>query len=489
MAYYRHTFFRLKGRTVWSDPLSVIPTVTGVDHQFDYWFGWNSHDTFYVPTYISPDFSDPTALNSADYALDPTHGIARLQVRTFDNLYPDTTNLHGTVQGWLRRRNVSYCLGPDYPGTTGDNLFRNGWAIWSNPDDAGGILAARVNDTGTGWETGWGPGVQVYDFSTVVGFPAFTSQVPGYKANFTGCFDMASKPVLAWESAVDTISVLRVNEGLITFSGYSPSTSCNAAFLTLADRFVNTDTVIYYLKDINGYTSPWVYPTLLGPDGTDNGSIQSDDTRRSSALYYRLQRDNFDVEYKMCDLPVQAQHIDHQFFDGKTWDPSYVGGVYSDGTIYRADTPVTMPLVLSVIDGSSNRYVLQSYPYNTRLDPVVPASATNQDSITVSSAVTGSIESVVISESTTPDSITVTPSVSGEIVTSIISDLEVDTLEITTVVSGSNLTTVVSDSPTPDSITISTVVSGAVATQIITTVPQIDSTEITPSVSGSLVTV
>lgn len=487
MAYIRHSFLRMYP---WrrSDSVSVAPAVSGVDHQFDYWFGWLTPDVYYQPPYTAPNIAAPTALNSADYASDPAHGISTLQVRMLENIYPDTANLHATAQGWLRRRNIAYTIGPDAIETTGENLFRRGWAFWSDPTEEGCVFTARISDDGSGFEAGWGPGVQVIDLGGYL--PAYEPILHGYKANLTACFDMAAKPILAWESAIDTISILRVNEGLQTFSGYSPMLSCNAAFVDPDFRFTNTDTIVWYLKDVGGYTGTWNYPQLLGPNTPDTGARQVDDARRSTAIYYRIQRENFLVEHKMCDLPFPIQHIDQSIYDGRMWDEDYDDGIYPEGAILRDPVDTKFKEIFTVVDGSGARHVIVSHAYYVKV--YIKRSA--EDDFSVNSSITsGSLFDVIVSNATVPtDGLTISPSVTGTLFDTIVPHVPVlEPFAIEPSVHGSLTTTVVADGPRTDTVTLSSsIASGNLVTTIVGTTPQVDTGfTLTPSVFGSIVTV
>lgn len=486
MAYIRHSFLRMYP---WrrSDVLSAAPTVSGVDHQFDYWFGWLTPSVYYQPPYLAPNIASPTALNSADYASDPVNGISTLQVRMLENLYPDTANLHSTAQGWLRRRNIAYTIGPDAIETTGENLFRRGWMFWSDPTADGCIFTARIADDGSGFDTGWGPGVQVIDLCDYL--PAYEPILHGYKPNLTACFDMSAKPIMAWESAIDTISVLRINEGLQTFSGYSPMLSCNAAFVDPDFRFTNTDTIIWYLKDVGGYSGTWNYPQLLGPNEVDTGARQVDDARRSTAIYFRVQRENFLVEHKMCDLPFPIQHIDQSIYDGRFWNEEYDDGIYPEGAILRDPNDTKWREVFTVVDGNGARHVILSHAYYVQ--HYVKRSAA--DTITVGASVASGLlfDVIVPSPTVVTESFTVSPSVTGSLFDTIVpSGPYTEVLAIEPSVSGSITTSVVSDGPRTDTVTLSaSIPSGSLVTTIVTTTPQVDTFSISPSVHGSIVTV
>lgn len=486
MAYIRHSFLRMYP---WrrSDSMSATPAVSGVDHQFDYWFGWLTPDVYYQPPYTAPNIAAPTALNSADYASDPAHGISTLQVRMLENIYPDTADLHATTQGWLRRRNIAYTIGPDEIEVTGDNLFRRGWAFWSNPDEDGCVFASRISDDGSGYDTGWGPGNHVVDLCVYL--PAYESILTGYKPNLTACFDMAAKPIIAWESAIDTISVLRVNEGLQTFSGYSPMLSCNAAFVDPDERFTDTDTIIWYLKDVGGYTGTWNYSQLLGPNAVDTGARQVDDVRRGTAIYFRIQRENFDVEHKMCDLPFPVQHIDQSIYDGRMWDEEYDDGIYPEGSILRDPLDTKWKEVFTVVDGSGARHVILSHAYYTKRY----VKRSSSDSITLGSSVSSGLlfDAVLPYTPSVTESFSVAPSVTGDLFTTVLpAGPYTESFGVEPSVQGTLTTTVITDGPRIDTVTLSTAIqSGSVVTTIVGTTPQSDAFAISPSVRGSIVTV
>ena len=484
MAYIRNSFLRMYP---WrrSDAAQVSAAVDGENHQFDYWFGWLTPETFYLPPLVQPDLANPVDTNAADYASNPSGGITTLQVRMFDKLYADLTNKHATTQGWLRRRNVAYSLGPDEPGVTGENLFRRGWAVWSPTTVAGCIYIARVADDGSGFES---EPINLCDL-----WPQHQSYLTGYKANLAACWDMAAKPVLAWESAIDTISILRLEEGYQTFEGYSPLLQCNAALVEIGQRFTNTDTILWYLKDDGGYTGTWNYNALYGPSVADNGVRQVPDTRRSSKLYFRIQRENFEIEHVMCDIPFPVQALDHVFYDGRLWDENYNDGIYADGSIIRdPDThPTKWRLSLSLVDGSGNRSILESRAYFVE-SPYVLRSAS--DSVALeSSIVDGSLFDVVVTpvpeHQPAPDTMTLSPSVTGELFDTIVSSTTLDTVTLTPTVSGTCATTVTGVNYATDTTTLTPSVTGELKNMVISSGPNADPTTLSVSISGSLVTV
>lgn len=486
MAYIRNSFLRMYP---WrrTDAAVVSPSIAGTETQFDYWFGWRIPDTFYLPPVISPDLENPVATNAASYAENPSGGITTLQVRMFDQIFADLVDKHSTTPGLIRRRNIAYSLGPDSPGVTGENLFRRGWATWSPPTTSGCVFTARITDTGSGFEVG-----SPIDLCAI--WPQHESYLHGYKANLSACWDMAAKPILAWESAIDTISVLRLEEGHQTFTGYSPLLQCNAALVEVGQRFTNTDTILWYLKDDGGYTGTWNYNTLYGPTVPDNGVRQVADIRRSSKLYFRIQRENFEVEHVMCDLPFSAQNLDHILYDGRLWDDTYNAGIYSEGSIIRdpATHPTKWCLALTLVDGAGSRYVLVSQSYFSQKSYALGSAS---DTATLgASVIGGALEDVSVTPQAqyqpTTDAATLAPSITGALLnTSVVASAAPDSATMATSVLGSCATTVTNTVSGVDSFALAPAVSGVVKTMVISSGPHADTKTISVSVSGSLVTV
>lgn len=472
-------------------PLRFSDTVTlgsslssGEDHQFSYWFGWNTPGTFYQIPSINPS-AEYTATNAADYADDPDNGISKYRIMMLSRLYADTVS-----QKTLRRRNIAYTLGPEaLNDTTKATIFSKGWAIWSDPAPSAKIKLAHIADDGSGYESGWGPGGTTIDYATV--YPIYDSVVSGYKPNLTGCFDLSAQPVLAWEKNVNTIQLLRVVEGLQEFTGYSPILFCNASYVDPDTTAVQTDAVVFYLKDEQGTPQEmWPYGTLYRAEDED-GTWQIDDTRRSTAIYFRVQRNNFEIEYKMCDLATAAQHLDHVIYNGFITKENDYSGVYPWGTVVQSSPyPTMFRQLLGIIDGNGNRSIAASEPYFTGWryisrtaepesfaasvslvsgylqDISVTASAGSETFTTSSLLLGGSIEDMTVSGSAT-ESFSTTISISGSITDMIIPGSATETFSTTVALqSGSLSTTVVSRGPYSDSFSTSAaLVGGALTTE------------------------
>lgn len=335
---------------------------------FCYKFAWNPPD--YFPPIAPGTLSNPEELNSDVYATDPSQDIAKYRIKELKTLYSDAS-------GDRRRRNVAYTLGPSAIESTGPYQFTQNWTIYS-PAQADSCVYLTVDP---------------YSAATKYcdKYPQYEPVVNGYKAILTGCFDLSAQPVLAWESAVDTISILRVTEGLQTIQGFSPILFSNSAYV--GDPANQTDAVLFYLKDIYGYVSPWNYNTLYSPQS------QLTDTRRGVAIYYRVQRDNFATEYRMCDIPFEVQYLDNVFFDGI---PAY------------PDNFSTYKQYLSLVDGNCNRYTAVSAAYFVPPIIIHPVYASTSESKTVSIALTGSISNQTVATFVQTDvAPTVTPTVTG----------------------------------------------------------------------------
>lgn len=407
-----------------------------------YRFAWQPAD------YVSPIdafgvLTDETALNSDDYASDPMNEIAQYRIKELLQIYNDS-------QANRRRRNMSYTAGPMAFEDTGPEQFDFPWSIWSPPNVAGGVKMAKD------------PYSTVFDYATE--YPAYAGIINGYKAILSATFDLSATPVLAWESAANQISVLRVVEGLTTFEGYSPIMFCNSAYVSNPE--VQTDAVVFYLKDINGYSGIWNYNTLFNP------ADQFPDTRRGTAIYFRVQRDNFGIEYKMCDLGFQVQYLDNVTFSGNPNNPL-------EGDTFKQ--------ALSMVDGLCNRYTALSGQYFVPQppDPHVPASASDSTSVTID--VSGVLFDIVMEESAM-DAFSVTSEISGALVDAVILRSTSDSASVGSEISGVLFDTVVARSA-DDSASVASDISGATESVITPAPNQTDSSEISCEISGGLETV
>jgi hypothetical protein len=269
---------------------------------------------------------------------------------------------------------------------------------------------------------------------------------------------------LAWESAINQISVLRVVEGLQTFEGYSPILFCNAAYVD--DQANQTDAVVFYLKDINGYSGVWNYNTLYNPNG------QFPDLRRGTSIYFRVQRDNFLVEYKMCDLPFEVQYLDNVTFSGLPFDPQ-------EGDTFKQ--------ALSMVDGLCNRFTAISGQYFVLPppDPHIPASASDSMSATIS--ISGLLFDTVMSESAV-DYVALTPSVSGELFDATVFESTSDQISAEPSVTGILLKVVIPES-TSDALGQTPEISGTLLTTVVGAPNQTDILPQQVEIFGELVTV
>lgn len=407
-----------------------------------YKFAWLPADyTTPIPAFGS--LSDETPLNSDDYAENPAQELSKYRVKELLDIYADS-------QAVRRRRNMAYTIGPNALEDTGTDQFSFQWSLWSPPDVSGGVKFAKA------------PYSSIMDYATT--YPAYAGVIAGYKGILTATFDMSATPVLAWESAINQISVLRVVEGLQTFEGYSPILFCNAAYVD--DPANQTDAVVFYLKDINGYSGVWNYNTLYNPNG------QFPDLRRGTSIYFRVQRDNFLVEYKMCDLGFEVQYLDNVTFSGLPFDPQ-------EGDTFKQ--------ALAMVDGLCNRFTAISGQYFVPPppDPHIPANASDSTTITLSAS--GLLLNVVASSSAS-DSIAVSLTASGVLMDVAVNQTATETSTLTLTPSGA-LFNAVELASVSDSTTLTATQSGALVQAIGGSTTQTDSVAIGLTPSGSLETV
>lgn len=407
-----------------------------------YKFAWLPSDyTTPIPAFGS--LSDETPLNSDDYAENPAQELSKYRVKELLDIYADS-------QAVRRRRNMAYTIGPNALEDTGTDQFSFQWSLWSPPDVSGGVKFAKA------------PYSSIMDYATT--YPAYAGVIAGYKGILTATFDMSATPVLAWESAINQISILRVVEGLQTFEGYSPILFCNAAYVDNPET--QTDAVVFYLKDINGYAGVWNYNTLYNPND------QFPDLRRGTAIYFRVQRDNFLVEYKMCDLGFEVQYLDNVTFSGNPFD---------------AQEGDTFKQALSLVDGLCNRFTALSgqYYFPPPPDPHIPASAS--DSVSVTLAASGLLFNTVVSSSTS-DSIALALTASGALMDVVVSQTATETATLTLTPSGVLFNAVAATSAS-DSVSLAVTPSGANVQAIGGSTTQTDSVAIGLTPSGSLETV
>lgn len=407
-----------------------------------YKFAWLPTDcTTPIPDYLA--LSNPNGLNSDDYADNPAQELSKYRVKELLELYEDSLPVH-------RRRNMVYTMGPTELEDTGTDQFSFKWSIWSPPNIAGGVKFAKD------------PYTSVMDYATT--YPAYAGIISGYKGIMSATFDLSATPVLAWESAANQISVLRVVEGLTTFEGYSPILFCNAAYV--GDPENQTDAVVFYLKDINGYSGIWNYNTLFNP------AYQFPDSRRGTAIYFRVQRDNFGVEYKMCDIGFEVQYLDNVTFSGNP---------------HAAQEGDTFKQALSLVDGLCNRFTALSgqYFFPPPPDPHIQASAS--DSVSVTLAASGLLFNTVVSSSAS-DSIAVSLTASGVLMDVAVNQTATETSTLTLTPSGA-LFNVVELASASDSTTLTATPSGALVQAIGGSTTQTDSVSIGLTPSGSLETV
>jgi len=407
-----------------------------------YKFAWLPSDyTTPIPAFGS--LSDETPLNSDDYAENPAQELSKYRVKELLDIYADS-------QAVRRRRNMVYTPGPMALEDTGTDQFSFKWSLWSPPNPSGGVKFARD------------PYTTVMDYATT--YPAYSGVIAGYKAILTGTFDLSATPVLAWESAINQISILRVVEGLQTFEGYSPILFCNAAYVD--DQANQTDAVVFYLKDVNGYAGVWNYNTLYNPNG------QFPDLRRGTAIYFRVQRDNFLVEYTMCDLGFEVQYLDNVTFSGLPFDPQ-------EGDTFKQ--------ALSMVDGLCNRFTAFSGQYFVPPppDPHIPANSGDTMSATVS--ISGILFDVTMSANAL-DTMSVTQVMSGELFNASVVTSETESASIGTQLTGVLFDTIITDSAS-DSASILQEISGSRENATIPAPNQTESLSVSTSISGSLVTV
>lgn len=407
-----------------------------------YKFAWLPAD-YTTPIQDYGTLSNPVGLNSDDYADNPAQELSKYRVKELLELYEDSLPVR-------RRRNMVYTMGPLALEDTGSDQFSFKWSMWSPPNPAGGVKFAKD------------PYTAVMDYATT--YPAYAGVIAGYKAILTGTFDLSATPVLAWESAINQISVLRVVEGLQTFEGYSPILFCNAAYVD--DQANQTDAVVFYLKDVNGYAGVWNYNTLYNPNG------QFPDLRRGASIYFRVQRDNFLVEYKMCDLPFEVQYLDNVTFSGNPFDPQ-------EGDTFKQ--------ALAMVDGLCNRFTAISGQYFVPAppDPHIPANASDSTTITLSAS--GLLFNAVVSSSVS-DSVALSLTASGELFDVVINQNVVEPVALTLTPTGVLFDTVESASAS-DSTALSLTPSGACVNAIAATTVQSDSVTLSLTPSGALETV
>lgn len=407
-----------------------------------YKFAWLPTDyTTPIPDYGT--LSNQAGLNSDDYADNPAQELSKYRVKELLELYEDSLPVR-------RRRNMVYTMGPTALEDTGTDQFSFKWSLWSPPNPSGGVKFAKD------------PYTSVMDYATT--YPAYAGIISGYKGIMSATFDLSATPVLAWESAANQISVLRVVEGLTTFEGYSPILFCNAAYVD--DPENQTDAVVFYLKDINGYSGIWNYNTLFNP------AYQFPDSRRGTAIYFRVQRDNFGVEYKMCDTGFEVQYLDNVTFSGNP---------------YAAQEGDTFKQALSLVDGLCNRFTALSgqYFFPPPPDPHIPANASDSTTITLSAS--GLLFNVVASSSAS-DSIAVSLTASGVLMDVVVNQTATETSTLTLTPSGA-LLNVVELASVSDSTTLTATPSGALVQAIGGSTTQTDSAAIGLTPSGSLETV
>jgi len=408
-----------------------------------YKFAWLPSDyTTPIPAFGS--LSDETPLNSDDYAENPAQELSKYRVKELLDIYADS-------QAVRRRRNMAYTIGPNALEDTGTDQFSFQWSLWSPPDVSGGVKFAKE------------PYSSVMDYATT--YPAYSGVIAGYKGILTATFDMSATPVLAWESAINQISILRVVEGLQTFEGYSPILFCNAAYVDNPET--QTDAVVFYLKDINGYAGVWNYNTLYNPND------QFPDNRRGTAIYFRVQRDNFLVEYKMCDLGFEVQYLDNVTFSGLPFDPQ-------EGDTFKQ--------ALSLVDGLCNRFTAFSGQYFVPPppDPHIPASASDSTTITLSAS--GLLfNAVAFSSATETSTLTLTPS--GALFNVVELASVSDSTTLTATQSGALVQAIGGSTTQTDSVAIGLTPSGALVQAIGGSTTQTDSVAIGLTPSGSLETV
>lgn len=407
-----------------------------------YKFAWQPDDY----TDPIPDFgglSDETPLNSDVYADNPAQELSKYRVKELLDIYADS-------QLSRRRRNMAYTIGPNALEETGPSQFAYRWSLWSPPNPAGGVKFSKD------------PYTAVMDYATT--YPAYAGVIAGYKGILSATFDLSATPVLAWESAANQISVLRVVEGLTTFEGYSPILFCNAAYVD--DPETQTDAVVFYLKDINGYSGVWNYNTLFNP------ADQFPDSRRGTAIYFRVQRDNFGVEYKMCDIGFEVQYLDNVTFSGNPYNPQ-------EGDTFKQ--------ALSLVDGLCNRFTALSGQYFVPEppDPHIPASATDSATITLSAS--GLLFDMVTSSSVS-DAVALNLTASGALMDVVINQSVSEIVSLTLTPTGA-LFDVVESATAQDSVVLSVTPSGALVNAIAATTSQSDAVSINLTPSGALETV
>lgn len=407
-----------------------------------YKFAWLPTD-YTTPIQDYGTLANPVGLNSDDYADNPAQELSKYRVKELLELYEDSLPVR-------RRRNMAYTVGPAALEDTGDDQFSFKWSFWSPSNPSGGVKFAKD------------PYTAVMDYATA--YPAYAGIISGYKGILTATFDLSATPVLAWESAANQISVLRVVEGLTTFEGYSPILFCNAAYVD--DPANQTDAVIFYLKDINGYSGIWNYNTLFNPNE------QFPDTRRGTAIYFRVQRDNFLVEYKMCDLPFEVQYLDNVTFSGNPFVPQ-------EGDTFRQ--------TLAMVDGLCNRFTAISgqYFFPPPPDPHIPTNASDSTTITLSAS--GLLFNTVVSSSVS-DSVALSLTASGELLDIVINQNVVEPVALTLTPTGV-LFDVVESASASDSTALSITPSGACVNAIAATTVQSDSVTLSLTPSGALETV
>jgi hypothetical protein len=225
----------------------------------------------YFPSNPNENLSNQVETNWVNYAGDTAQKLVAYNLKTlqfrFNGAPSDITKVSrniAPIKGPIQRNNISQ----------GDFAFD--WNAWSDKDS----VKFRRDDSS-----------QTFDMATL--FPDFASYFAQWKSRFTGYFDASGAPTVAGESSLTQITLWKAQIGLVTFNGYSPLFVSSTEFLQ-NELFVFGDNVLYYLKD--------------------NTSATRKQDRRGSKIFCRIERDNYTVEYEVCNTGTPMKFLEFGYF-------------------------------------------------------------------------------------------------------------------------------------------------------------------------------